>query len=219
MADTKIPTAITNDLYLSNVNKTRATGSNSLDKNAFLKLLIAQLQNQDPTDPMNDREFIAQMAQFSSLEQMQNVATAIEKLVTSSTETQLMTYTTFVGKEVKWHEVLDQKDEKGKNIIQEGKGIIQEVKFVDGAPVFVLEDGKEIGAGNISSVVNSSVKVENENPIVTASKLIGKKVQYEQNGNSIQSLISAISTNNLLIEYILENGDRLTKDQFELLNE
>ncbi|SES67491.1 flagellar basal-body rod modification protein FlgD [Natronincola peptidivorans] len=47
--------------------------SNDLDKDAFLKLLTTQLSNQDPLNPMEDREFIAQMAQFSSLEQMQNM--------------------------------------------------------------------------------------------------------------------------------------------------
>ncbi|NBG87569.1 flagellar hook capping protein [Isachenkonia alkalipeptolytica] len=44
-----------------------------LDKDAFLQLLTTQLSNQDPLNPTEDREFIAQMAQFSSLEQMQNL--------------------------------------------------------------------------------------------------------------------------------------------------
>ena len=47
--------------------------TSDLNKDTFLKLLITQMQNQDPLNPMEDREFIAQMAQFTSLEQMQNL--------------------------------------------------------------------------------------------------------------------------------------------------
>ena len=45
-----------------------------MGKDEFLKLLVTQLSHQDPTSPMKDQEFIAQMAQFSSLEQMHNIA-------------------------------------------------------------------------------------------------------------------------------------------------
>ena len=53
--------------------------ADSLGSDAFLKLLIVQLQNQDPTSPQSNTEFIAQLATFSSLEQL----TSINKAVTS----------------------------------------------------------------------------------------------------------------------------------------
>ncbi len=54
---------------------------NTLGKDDFLKLLITQLSHQDPTQPLQDREFVAQMAQFSTLEQMTNMTGELSKVL------------------------------------------------------------------------------------------------------------------------------------------
>lgn len=54
--------------------------SQTLGKDDFLKILMTQMTNQDPTEPLDNTQFVAQMAQFSSLEQMLNMNTNFEKI-------------------------------------------------------------------------------------------------------------------------------------------
>ena len=70
-----------------------STSSDELGKEQFLQLLVTQLQNQDPLNPMEDQEFIAQMAQFSSLEQLMNLNTSMEGLTDATNNQQMFSAT------------------------------------------------------------------------------------------------------------------------------
>lgn len=79
-AQDKIALDMAVDTYNKGLAVNGRTASQSLGKEDFLKLLVTQLANQDPTEPMDDTEFVAQLAQFSSLEQMSNMNASIEKM-------------------------------------------------------------------------------------------------------------------------------------------
>jgi flagellar basal-body rod modification protein FlgD len=77
-----------------------AAKNDVLGKDAFLKLLVVQLQNQDPLNPLDDKEFIAQLAQFSSLEQMTNISEGISSLTDKTAQQDMLSAVNYIGKEV-----------------------------------------------------------------------------------------------------------------------
>jgi flagellar basal-body rod modification protein FlgD len=97
--------SISSILNSASSSTTEATASSSvLGKDEFLKLLISELQNQNPLEPMNNQEYVAQMAQFSSLEQLQNLNTTLTQnaqytALLSQTISNTMA-TSLIGKEI-----------------------------------------------------------------------------------------------------------------------
>lgn len=79
----------------------KTAGNSSLGKNDFLNLLMTQLQHQDPLNPQDDKEFVAQLSQFSSLEQLTNISSGVDTLNKSITQQQMFSAASFIGKEVK----------------------------------------------------------------------------------------------------------------------
>jgi flagellar basal-body rod modification protein FlgD len=79
---------------------TPTRGSNKLGKDEFLKLLMTQLSSQDPTSPTDSEAFVAQLAQFASLEMQQNTNTQLENLLVAQASANQTSMANFVGKDV-----------------------------------------------------------------------------------------------------------------------
>jgi flagellar basal-body rod modification protein FlgD len=78
-----------------------ASGTQTLDKDQFLKLLIAQMKYQDPLNPMDATQFTAQLAQFTSLEQLYNVNSGLKTLNDTVTAQNSYQATSLIGKQVR----------------------------------------------------------------------------------------------------------------------
>jgi flagellar basal-body rod modification protein FlgD len=86
--------------YIDPSKKVRGTGNNQLDKDAFLKLMLTQMKNQDPTNPMPSHEMAAQLAQFTSLEQLNNIHTTLESMKNAASPNSNYQALAFIGKKV-----------------------------------------------------------------------------------------------------------------------
>lgn len=99
--------------YIDSINQatTAATGTSSstssndavMGKEDFLMLLVAQLQNQDPLSPDDPTEFTAQLAQFSSLEQLFSLNESMENMVTSNANSDRFATLNTIGKDVAYN--------------------------------------------------------------------------------------------------------------------
>ncbi|MEW5773685.1 MAG: flagellar hook assembly protein FlgD [Thermodesulfobacteriota bacterium] len=79
----------------------KTTGKSELDKEDFLLLLVTQLQHQDPLNPMDDKEFTAQLANFSSLEQLTNINNGIKSLTDQAGTQDMRTAVSYIGRDVR----------------------------------------------------------------------------------------------------------------------
>jgi len=78
----------------------KGLGNSQLDKDAFFKLMLTQLKNQDPTNPLKNHELAAQLAQFSTLEQMTNMNSTLTKIEGRSKEPESFQALNLIGKSV-----------------------------------------------------------------------------------------------------------------------
>ncbi|MDQ0161740.1 flagellar hook assembly protein FlgD [Aeribacillus alveayuensis] len=134
--------AIDSNLLLSNQTAYKKETSSVLGKDDFLKILITQLQNQDPLNPMEDREFISQMATFSSLEQMTNMNQTLTEFTSLLKQNSLIQYSELIGKQV--HYTDDQGNEQ--------TSIVQSVRFNGSEVLLELQNGLEVNRSKLTKV-------------------------------------------------------------------
>jgi flagellar basal-body rod modification protein FlgD len=116
-----------------------AQSQKTLDQQDFLNLLITQLKNQDPLDPMKDTEFVAQMANFSSLQQMTTMNTNMEKLLQSQQQQNGATAVSMIGKQI--------------TDVNGSSGVVTGVKMADDG-IRLVVNGSEVLLSNIREVKN-----------------------------------------------------------------
>ncbi|WP_117169706.1 flagellar hook assembly protein FlgD [Paraliobacillus sediminis] len=134
-------TTIDSSYYLS--NQSRGSTSSELGKDEFMRILMAQLQNQDPLNPMEDKEFISQMATFTSLEQMMEMNTSISSLVQNQTVSPVIQNSHLIGKEVSYYKI----DEESGEVIEPKEIVKSNVVAVsekEGYAVLELENESKI---------------------------------------------------------------------------
>ncbi|MGN7165840.1 flagellar hook capping FlgD N-terminal domain-containing protein [Paenibacillus cellulositrophicus] len=110
----------------SNVQKASAK-TQTLGKDQFLSILVTQLKNQDPMQPMEDKEFIAQMAQFTSVEQLMNISSQLNAMNQS-----LGNVSGLIGKQISWVDSESSSDQSGESTSEIKTGIVDSIIVKDG---------------------------------------------------------------------------------------
>lgn len=156
---------------------------NSLDKDAFLNLLVTQLRYQNPLQPMEDKEFISQLAQFSSLEQAQN----------TSRVTKLNSAYNMVNKIIS----ATIKDEN--NDIRDVVGVVDKVK-VDGSNIYLCVKGKDVPYEDVKEVTDLISPLEQTDILNQSIKfnigytLLGKHVKAKHENAEIEGNVESIKS-------------------------
>ncbi len=121
--------SVSNSSVQDGVNSLEAMRKSGMDKEAFFKLLVTELTYQNPMDPVDNKDFIAQLAQFSSLEEMQSMGKGFSELAKSS---QWSYASGLIGRDVV-------------AAVDDGKvyGTVSSVVLQDNTPMLVL-DGKTL---------------------------------------------------------------------------
>lgn len=131
---------------------------NGLGKDAFLQILVTQMKNQNPLEPLKDTEFIGQMAQFSSLEQLTNLNQTMNQFIGFELNQALTAKSDLIGNKVYWEQEVNGQ-------LESGEGIVKAITIKNGELVVELENNKQVPLYFINRV-EKHAETKNEQEIV-----------------------------------------------------
>lgn len=194
----------------SSVLSANPHGNTPLDKTAFLKLLVTQLSNQDPLKPTDDTQFISQLAQFSGLEQMQNLNTSMSGYINAQNVTQS---TSMIGKAVQYED-----STTGKLVVGQVKSVAFDAgtaSLVVSSPVSVKgSDGSTTTQMQDVNVALDSVKnvfdTEDTAGVSSALGWVGKNVTGTDytSGKSVTGLVTGVEFHDGITVLKVQSGDK-----------
>ena len=162
-------------------SKSKRNVSDELGKDDFLKLLITQLQNQDPMEPMEDQDFIAQIAQFSSLEQMQNLNNSFSYSMGFS----------LMGKYIS-AAITDEKTGEVKYV----EGEVSSVRSASGE-VYLVVDGHDVPVSKITNVSETplgyqGMEIERYNNLIGLLSSVRTNVAADGTPYSMEGIVAKL---------------------------
>ena len=156
-----------------------------MDKNAFLRILAAQMANQDPTQPQDGTEYVSQFAQFAAMEQMSNLNNTMSQFASQS----------LIGKGV----MLNAYDKNGniitgivRSVSQSGSKILVGVEYFDEKGELVIGEFENNDIANVIDVQDNRLDYINNNmAMLVGSSMIDKNIEFivsseESEGNEDQ---------------------------------
>ena len=144
---------IAESLYLTK-QPTNQTKQSDLGKDEFLKLLMAQLKHQDPLDPMDDKQFISQMATFSQLEQSINMSETMKVLTNQQSQSNFLAYSNLINKEITYAVYDSTGEYAGKET-----GRVQSVSFTGNDVMLKLSNEDKIAASQVMEITQPTHEV------------------------------------------------------------
>jgi len=215
MSDLMMPVdngkVLENNATTTTAEKKETRGTTALGQDAFLQLLIAEMQHQDPLEPTTNTEWISQMATFSQLEELQSLSKATEN-------SQLFS---LVGKNV----IVSTEDASGNKVLKEG--IVDFISMSGGTAKFSI-NGALYSMEELYSVVDGDYLYDKNKPGVT------EKITFNFNGDepedlqfkvnlgteSAKATEVAVLVGNAILgdEYVVLSGDTVTV-KHEILQE